>query len=150
MKSRLTAIVFIFALAAFSWAQTVTPPQPGPTQPPTGTVKAASKADCPCCQKMADSKATNSCCAHHQDGSAKSDMPCCKGKEGKDAMSCMKGDKDKSTDASSSSGKCCGDGGKEGCCSKPDKTTEQAAMPCCGANGEHCGMAHHDHADLNK
>jgi hypothetical protein len=72
-------------------------------------------------------------------------MSCCKGK---DAMSCMKGDKDKSADACSN-GKCGGDG-KEGCCSKSDKTTEQAAMACCGANGDHCGMAHHDHGDISK
>jgi len=98
---------------------------------------------------MADSKATRSCCAHHQDASAKSDMPCCKGKEGKDAMSCMKGDKNESADACCSNGKCGADG-KTGCCSKSDKNTEQAALACCGANGEHCGMAHHDHADINK
>jgi hypothetical protein len=140
MKIRMTAIVFIIALAAFSWAQTASPSKPNPTQPSTA------KADCPCCQKMADGKAAESCCAHHQDGSAKSEMSCCKGKEGKDAMSCMKGDKDKSTNA------CCSHGagdGKEGCCSKADKNTEQA-MACCGKAGEHCGMAHHDHADINK
>lgn len=150
MKSRLTAIVFILALAAFSWAQTVTPPKASPTQPPTAAAPATTKADCPCCQKMTEGKATDSCCAHHQDGSAKSEMPCCKGKEGKDAMSCMKGDKDKSTAASTPNGKYCSGEGKEGCCSKADTTTEQTAMACCGANGEHCGMAHHDHADINK
>ena len=139
--------VIVLALAAVSWAQTVTPPKASPTQPPTTAAPATSKADCPCCMKMADGKANELCCAHHQDGSAKSDMPCCKGKG---AMSCMKGDKDKSTNASNSNGKCCGGDGKEGCCSKSDKTTEQTAMACCGAGGEHCGMAHHDHADLNK
>jgi len=149
MKFRLTAIVFIFALAAFSWAQTATPTKPDSTQPSSATAPAASKAECPCCQKMADSKATDSCCAHHQEGSAKAEASCCKGKDGKDTMSCMKGDKDKSADACCSNGKCGGDG-KEGCCSKSDKTTEQVAMACCGANGEHCGMAHHDHADINK
>jgi hypothetical protein len=149
MKFKMAAII-ILALAAFSWAQTVTPPQASPTQPPTGAAQAASKTDCPCCQKMADGKATESCCAHHPDGSAKSDMRCCKGKEGKDAMSCMKGDKDTSTAASSPNGKCCSGDGKEGCCSKSNKTTEQAAMACCGANGEHCGMAHHDHGNIDK
>lgn len=147
MKLKMAAIV-ILALAAFSWAQTVTPPQASPTQPPTGAAQATSKADCPCCQKMADSKATESRCAHHPDGSAKPEMSCCKGKDAKDAMSCMKGDKDKSADACSN-GKCGGDG-KEGCCSKSDKTTEQAAMACCGANGDHCGMAHHDHGNIDK
>jgi hypothetical protein len=148
MRFRLPVIVFVVALAAFSWAQTATPPRANPTQPSTAAVPAATKADCPCCQKMADSKATESCCAHHQGASAKADMPCCKSKEGKEAMSCMKGDKDKSKDACCSKGKCGGEG-KEGCCSKSDKTTEQAAMACCGANGELCG-AHHDHGDLNK
>lgn len=149
MKTRMTAIVFILALATFSWAQTAAPSPAKPTQPSTAAAAAETKADCPCCQKMADSKAAASCCAHHQEGSAKSEMSCCKGKEGKDAMSCMKGDKGKSADASCSSGKCGGDG-KEGCCSKSDKTTEQAAMACCGATGDHCGIAHHDHADINK
>jgi hypothetical protein len=148
MKSRLTGVVFILALAAFSWAQTPTS-KSNPTQPSTA-VPAATKADDSCCQKMADGKAAESCCAHQPDGSAKSEMSCCKGKGGKDAMSCMKGDKDKSTDASCSNGKC-GDGdGKAGCCPKSDKTTEQAAMACCGADGAHCGMAHHDHAEISK
>ena len=147
MKSRITAIMFTIVLAAFSWAQTATPANP--TQPSTATAPVATKADCPCCQKITDGKATESCCAHHQDGSAKAETSCCKGKDGKDAMSCMKGDKDKSADACCLSGKCGGEG-KEGCCSKSDKTTEQAALACCGANGGHCGMTHRDHADINK
>ena len=76
-------------------------------------------------------------------------MSCCKGKDGKNAMSCAKGDKDKSADGSCANGKC-GENQKEGCCSKTDKTTEQAALACCGKNGEQCGKAQHDHADLNK
>jgi hypothetical protein len=147
MKTRLTVIILI-ALAAFSWAQTATPSNSNPVQPPTTAAPAASKADCPCCQKMTGGKATESCCAHHQDVTAKAETSCCKGKEGKDAMSCMKGDKNKSADACCSNGKC-GDG-KADCCSKSDKTTEQAALACCGANGEHCGATHHDHADINK
>jgi len=133
MKFRM--IVIILALTTLPWAQTTTPSKSDQPQSSTAPAPAASKTDCPCCQKMTDGKATDSCCAHHQDGSAKSEMPCCKGKEGKDAkdaMSCMRGNKDKSTDASSSNGKCCGGDGKEGCCSKSDKTTEQAAMACCG------------------
>lgn len=150
MKFKLTA--FILALAAISWAQTATPAKPNSTQPSTSAVQATTKADCPCCQKMADGKATESCCAHHPDGSAKSEMPCCKGKDkdGEGAMSCMKGEKDKSADACGGNGKSCSGAAKEDCCSKADKTTEQAAMACCGANGEHCGMAHHDHGDFNK
>jgi len=150
MKFKLTAI--ILALAVSSWAQTATSPKPNSSQPSTPAVQETAKADCPCCQKMADGKATESCCAHHQDRTAKSEMPCCKGKdkEGKDAMSCMKGDKGTSADACCSNGKCSAGDEKEGCCSKADKTTEQAAIACCGANGEHCGMAHHDHGDINK
>jgi hypothetical protein len=148
MKFKLTAI--ILALAVSSWAQTATPPKSESTQPSTPAVQVTTKADCPCCQKMAEGKATESCCAHHQEGSAKSEMPCCKGKDGKDAMSCMKGNKNTSADACCSNGKCSAGDGKEGCCPKADKTIEQAAMACCGANGEHCGMAHHDHGDMNK
>ena len=151
MKFRMTTIVLIFilTLSVFSGAQAANPSQANPTQPSTAAAPAATKAECPCCPKMADSKATESCCAHHQGGSAKSETSCCKGKDGKDAMSCMKGDKDKSADACCSNGKC-GVAGKEGCCSKSEKNTEQAGMACCGANGEHCGMAHHDRADVNK
>ena len=146
MKFRM--IVVILALAALPWAQTATPTKPNAAQPSTAAAPAATKADCPCCQKTAEGKAAESCCAHHQDASAKSDTSCCKRKEGKDAMSCMKGDKDKSADACCANGKC-GEG-KAGCCSKTDKNTEQAALACCGGNGEHCGVAHHDHADINK
>jgi hypothetical protein len=148
MKFRMTAII-ILALAAFSWAQTATPTKPNATQPSTAAAPTATKADCPCCQKMADGKAAESCCARHQDASGKSEASCCKHKGGNEAMSCMKGDKDRSADACCSNGKCGGDG-KESCCSKSDKNTEQAALACCGANGQQCGMAHHDHGDLNK
>ena len=147
MKFKMTAII-IFALAASCWAQTATPTKANAAQASTAAVQASTKTECPCCQKMADGKAAASCCAHHQDASAKSEASCCKGKEGNEAMSCMKAEKDKSADACCSNGKC-GDG-KEGCCSKSDKTTEQAALACCGANGERCGMAHHDHSDINK
>lgn len=147
---KLKLLASILALSAFSWAQSAASPQATATQATTNSASAATKAECPCCQKMADNKATMPCCAHHEDGAAKSEMSCCKGMAGKDAMSCMKGDKGKSPDASSPNGKCCGGSGKESCCSKSEKATEQAAMSCCGANGEKCGMAHHDHADMNK
>ena len=154
MKIKLPAIVFVLLLTTFSGAQAVSSSKADPSQASNATVPAASKADCSsCCQKMSEGKATESCCAHHQEGSAKAEMSCCKGKEGKegkDAMACMKGDKDKSAGTSAANGKCCAGGGKEGCCSKSDKTTEQAAMACCGANGKQCGMPHHDHADISK
>ena len=146
MKIRMIAI--IFALAAFSWAQNAPSPKANPAQPSTATAPAATKAEGSCCQKMGDGKAADSCCAHHTDGSTKSEASCCKGKDGS-AMSCMKGDKDKPAEACCSSGQC-GSDMKEGCCSKTNKTTEQAAMACCGKNGEQCGKAQHDHADINK
>jgi hypothetical protein len=146
MKIRLIAI--ILALAALSWAQTPTPTKPNATEPSTAAAPAATKADCPCCQKMAEGNAGESCCAHHQDASVKSEASCCERTEGKEAISCMKGDKDKSADACCENGKC-GEG-KEGCCSKSEKTTEHTSMVCCATNGEHCGMAHHEHADINK
>ena len=137
MKPKLLAI--ILAVSAFSWAQNATPAQSASPQPSTGPAPAATKAECPCCQKMSDNDATMSCCAHHNDTSAKSNadcckgkegkpamscskakdgddaMSCCKGKDGKDAMSCMK--EDKSANASSSSKKSCGGDGMHGCCS---------------------------------
>jgi len=151
-----TFIVIVFcAFASFSCAQTASPSKANPSTSTTAAVPASPKADCPCCQKMSDGKAMESCCTHHADVSGKAEMPCCKGKEGNDAMSCMKADKDKPADASSANGMCCAGKEKEGCCSKSDKTTsdkttEHAVMACCGANGEQCGMAHHDHADINK
>ena len=146
MKFRMTALILI--LAAFSWAQTATPTKPNATEPSTVAPPAATKADCPCCQKMAEGKAADSCCAHHQEASAKSEASCCQRKAGEEAMSCMKGDKNKSADSCCANMKC-GEG-KAGCCSKNDKNTEQAALACCGAKGEHCGAAHHEHADINK
>lgn len=91
MKIRLNAIIFIFALAASSWAQTATSSKANPDQSSTAAAQATTKAECPCCK--ADGKAAASCCARHQEGTATSDQACCKGKEGKEAMSCMKGDK---------------------------------------------------------
>jgi hypothetical protein len=142
MRIRLTAIIFVVAIAAASWAQTATP-SANPAQPSTGTAQATTKAECPCCK--ADGKAAASCCARHQDGSAVSDKSCCKGKEG-NAMSCMKGDK--TADACCSNGKCAAAG--KPCCSKSDKTIEQAALTCCGANGNRCGTTHRDQADITK
>ena len=151
MKVKLTAIVFVLFLTTFSAAQAVSSSKADPSQASTIAAPAATKPDCSsCCKKMADGNAAESCCAHHQEGSAKAEMSCCNGKEGKDAMSCMKGDKDKSASTSAANGKCCAGHGKEACCSKSDKTTEQAAMTCCGANGEQCGMAHDAHADISK
>ena len=140
MKLRLLAAVL--AVSAFSYAQSATPAQSTSPQPSTTPAPAATKAECPCCQKMSDEKTPMSCCAHHQDNSAHSEMPCCKGKDGKEAMSCSKGkdgdktmtccqgkhdkdamssmnaDKDKSVNAPSSPKKSCGGEGKASCCSQ--------------------------------
>jgi hypothetical protein len=144
MRIRLTAIIFVVALAAFSWAQAATPSKANPEQSSTATAQAKTKAECPC--SKADGKAAESCCAHHQDGSAASDKSCCKGKDGKEAMSCMKGDKDKAKCCSG--GSCAADG--KTCCSKSDKTIERAALACCGTNGNRCGTAHRDQTDIAK
>lgn len=78
-------------------------------------------------------------------------MSCCQGKDGKDAMSCGKGDAG-----------CCGDkaGAKDqkSCCDHSGKGTEQAQMSCCAGNHEHGDMAHghcgmmgeQDHGEMNK
>jgi len=142
-------MLLILCLATASVAQTSAPAKPDSSadQKATAAEPVKAKTDCPCCQKMADSKDAKSCC--HHDAAAKGEteaMSCCNGKDG---MSCMKSDKDKSADAACANGKCCGDS-KEGCCAKADKTTEQAAMACCGGASGHCGMAHHDHGDMKE
>ncbi len=143
MRIRLTAIIFVVALAASSWAQTETPSKANPAQSSTAGAQATTKAECPCCK--ADGKAAASSCARHQ-GSAASDKSCCKVKDGKEAMSCMKGGK--TADACCSNGKCATAG--KTCCSKSGKTIEQAALACCGTNGNRCGTAHRDQADITK
>jgi hypothetical protein len=113
-------LVMILALAVLPWAQTSTPDSSKPE------AQSSAKSDCPCCQKMADSKDAKSCCAHHdmasKDGKG---MSCC---GGKDAKSCMKGEKKEMACA------------KEGCCKKDG---DKSAMACC--SGGDCGM-HHDAA----
>jgi hypothetical protein len=112
MKYKMLAL--ILALTVATWAQTTT--QTAPSAPQQSTAP-ADKEKCPCCDKMAvaDSKDMKGCCAHH-------DM---KAGDGKEAMSCMKGDKDK-TAAS-----CCKDG-----CSKESCGKDKTATACCG---EECG-----------
>jgi hypothetical protein len=143
-------ILLILCLATVSVAQTSTPTKADPStgQKAVTTESVKAKANCPCCQKMADSQDAKSCCQH--DPAVKGEkqaMSCCQGNDG---MSCMKGDKDKSADATCANGKCCGANAKEDCCATSDKTTEQAAMACCGAAGGHCGAAHHDHGDMKE
>jgi len=145
---KIKIVAFLMLSATLSFGQTFTRTKPDPDQPPSPDLVAQieAKANPAHCPMMADNKGDKSCCEHHQDGSAKSEMACC---QGKDASACMKGDKDKSASAAGADSKCCG-GDQKDCCAKSDKTAEQAAMACCGGSGEHCGMAHHDHGEMNK
>jgi hypothetical protein len=143
-------MLLILSLATLSVAQTSTPTKPDSSadQKAEAAQQVTAKADCPCCQKMADSKDAKSCC--HHDAAAKGEkegMSCCQGKDG---MSCMKSDKDNSADAACAKDKCCASDSIKGCCARSDKTTEQASMVCCGGASGHCGMAHHDHGDMNQ
>src|SRR5208337_3252522 len=66
MKSVAKFTLMILALALASWAQTATqnPTSPRDTQK-ASAAQSETKAECPCCQKMAESKDAMSCCAHH-------------------------------------------------------------------------------------
>ncbi len=128
MKFKMTAL--ILALTVVAWAQTATPTAPAAPQQSTAPEQ---KAKCPCCDKMAmkDAKDAHSCCMHHEkDASGKETASCC---GGKDAMSCMKGDKDKTAHA------CCGDkcskdaAGKMSCAGKCAKECEKG---CCSAKNK--------------
>ena len=150
MKSVAKFTLMILALALACWAQTATQSTTNANDAQKApAAQSETKAECPCCQKMADSKDAMSCCAHHSHASGgKEEMSCCGGKDGK---SCMKGDK--SAKASCADGKgctgeaqCCS--GKDGksCCAGADKG-DKMAMTCCGHG--HCGMGH-DHTDMDK
>lgn len=135
MKYKMIAIVL--ALTVMSWAQTAT--QTGPAAPQTTP---AEKAKCACCDKMA--AGAKACGAHHDmaAGEMKDMGSCCGGKEaksgdGKDAMSCMRNDKDKAAAScckdgckDKAAGSCCGEKcGKDcekGCCSSEKKTEKPA------------------------
>ncbi|MGA8154058.1 MAG: hypothetical protein WB952_24115 [Terriglobales bacterium] len=141
-------MLLILCLATLSVAQTSTPAKtdPGPGEKAATNAQVKAVADCPCCQKMADSPDAKSCCRH--DAATTSEqkaMSCCQSKDG---MSCVKGNKDKSVDAACASGKG-GDKATEKCCAKNDKT-EQATMACCGGATGQCGMAHHNHGDVKE
>jgi len=146
MKIKLFA--FVLLSAALSLAQAATPTKPKADDP------SDTKAQAPHCQKMMESKMMDGCCMHHDAAASdeKGKMACCqdkdKTKDGKDAMSCMHGDKDKSA-AACADGKCPGADDKSACCGKSDKD-EHMAMACCGGSEGHCGMGHHDHGDMSK
>lgn len=121
MKYKVLAL--ILALTVVSWAQKATQTAPPDLQQ---NAAPAEKAKCSCCDKMAssDAKDGQSCCARHGHHAGMKDMSCCAGKNGKpcgggkDAKSCMRGDKNV---ASCCKGRCCGKDAK-------DKT----AISCCG------------------
>jgi hypothetical protein len=123
MKPKMLALIMVLTVA--SWSQTAT--QTSPSTPQQSTVP-AEKAKCACSEKMAsaDAKEAPSCCAHHMKESADNkEMSSCCG--GKDAKSCMKGDKDKTAAA------CCKDS-----CGK-DKTASVQGGETCGKKcGKHC------------
>jgi hypothetical protein len=139
MKIKIAAFLMLSAALSYSQTFTRTKPDPEPAPSPDLIAQIEAKSSPEHCPMMKDSKNDMACCAHQQDGSAKSDMSCCQGKDGKDAMACMKGDKSK-TAASCCAGGKCAHTGKAGCCTKSEKTTEQAGMACCGAGAAHCAM----------
>ena len=133
MKHKMLAL--ILALTVASWAQTAT--QTAPAAPEQNS--ATEKSKCACCDKMAsaDSKDAHASCMRHSKEDAKSMGSCC---SGKDAKSCMKGDKTaascckdgcgKDKTASMSCGKECGKKCEKGCCASEKKT----AKNCCDKN----------------
>ena len=134
---RYKMFALILALTVVTWAQTST--QTAPATPQQSTVP-SEKAKCACCDKMAasDAKDAKSCCAHHdmasmKDNDGKEMASCCAGKDmkssdGKEAMACMKGDKDKAAS-------CCKDSCSKDGCAK-DKTASGCCGGKCGKDGE--------------
>ena len=147
MKIKVLAIILLSAVTCLAKTNNQNSSSANETQ--TKENGSVPKAECPCCQSMAESQDAKPCC-HHDSAASDSKKMVCDGKDakscmgGQDAMSCMKDDKAKSAEA------CCGKGDQKGCCAKSDKTSEQTAMTCCGGSHNHCGMQAHDHADPGK
>ena len=139
MKIRIAAVLMLSAVLSLAQTFTQTKPVPGDSQ---STAQETRKAECPCCQKMAED--AKGCC-HHDAGAKdmKEAMPCC---QGKDQVSCMQGDKNKSNEMPCA-GKGCASEDMKGCCQKSDKSTGTTAMTCCKAG--QCGSSH-DHGTMNK
>lgn len=126
MKHKIFA--FILAMTVASFAQTAT--QPAASAPTPGT---ENKAKCACCEKTASAKDGQSMCMRHGNGEAKDMASCCKGMEGasccgKDAKSCMRGEKKGAS--------CCKDGcdgkDKAACCER--KAAKSCCKGCCGSS----------------
>jgi hypothetical protein len=137
-----TLLALLFALTMMSWAQSSTSNQaPAPEQKPAA---ADAKANCPCCEKMADMHEGMACMRHSSknkgDKSSKKEaMPCC----GKDMKASCCAGKD---------GQSCSKDGMMACCDgKPGEGKEMAC--CAGKDGKarkcrggmQCGK--HDHHD---
>lgn len=142
MKTKLMVAVMFFAV--LSRAQTSNPTKPSSNQSQSSAAaQTQTKPTCPCCEKMADGKSPESCCAQHHDQTEKKEMSCCQGKDSKDGMSCAK------SDGCCSGEKCSKE--LKGCCDRSKQGTEQAKMSCCGGEGPgHCGMGRSDHGDMSK
>ena len=147
---KIKMIIAAILLAGVSFAQTSNPSKSNSSAPQnSAAAQAQAKSSCSCCDKMADGKNSDSCCGHH-DETMKSEMSCCQDKDGKEAMSCAKGD------GCCEGKKCARD--QKACCDHPSQGSEQTKMSCCGGSHEHDGMAHghcammdgHDNGDMSK
>ena len=135
MRSICRLMLAISILAVTCWAQTAATPSPNPDKP---AVQSEQKAQCSCCAKMANDKEAMACC-HHKNGDAS--KSCCNGKDG---MSCMKGDT--SANAGCCNGKSCDRKSGKGCCAGSEKSATMAKA-CCGGK---CNMGNHDHTDIDR
>ena len=147
MKMKVTLVVVLSATLCM--AQKLTQTKPAPPDTASASVpQDAKKADCPCCQNMSNGNGAKSCCQHDAANTSKKEtVSCCQGKDG---VSCLKDDKGSSTDSTRAESKCCGGDGIEGCCAKPEKTSEHAAMGCCEQPDRHCEMMHRSDSDMSK
>jgi hypothetical protein len=130
MKHKLLAL--LLALTVVSFAQTAT--QTAPSDPQAG---ASAEKKCACCNKAASADAKDAGQCERMKSADGKEMSCC---GGKDAKSCMKGDKDKAAmscckdgcgkdkTASASCGKACGKECKNGGCSS--NKSEKASASC--------------------
>ena len=132
MKTRLFALILIFALSLVGWAQDT------PATPPATNSSPAQQAQGCCHHDMADIKDGKSC-RHHAAANAKDGAACCGDKcEAKNGKSCCEGkNRDKNMKAAMkeckkmgccTDAKCCAEG--KSCCGK--SVGDKTAMGCCG------------------
>jgi len=128
-------LAVMLALVAIAWAQTATQATPSA---PSQTTAPADKAKCACCEKMAapDSKEEHASCMRQGKsmGDSKEMASCCAGKDesccggGKDANSCMKGDKTATFCSKEGYSK----GKSASCCDR--KAGKSCSTECCASN----------------